>query len=228
MIWSSADQDRIFLLSLLAAMSSGDQDGPKGGAWARSMSYRSLAVSPACSAAGELCGAFVTTLLGSLRHRAKRQFGLRSVREAHAGAVAFIQRFDSALRLNVHPHVLCLDGVYVLEQGEARFLELAPPSAEDITWVARGTFERAKRLLARRGLLPGADGDDAEADRLSLEHSGAGRLLRSLGPWPRAVWRSFGPARVAVGRAQLGSRGRIRGCGVGDRRRLQRACRPRR
>jgi hypothetical protein len=33
------------------------------------------------------------------------------------GAVAFVQRFDSALRLNVHLHVLWLDGVYSHELG---------------------------------------------------------------------------------------------------------------
>jgi hypothetical protein len=32
----------------------------------------------------------------SLRHRAKEQLGLGSVKEAHTGSVLFIQRFDSA------------------------------------------------------------------------------------------------------------------------------------
>ena len=32
---------------------------------------------------------------------------------AHTGAVTLIQRFGSALNLNIHFHVLFLDGVYV-------------------------------------------------------------------------------------------------------------------
>ena len=39
--------------------------------------------------------------------------GLRSVNQAHSGAVTILQRFDSALRLNPHAHTLALDGVYV-------------------------------------------------------------------------------------------------------------------
>jgi hypothetical protein len=38
---------------------------------------------------------------------------------AHAGAVAFIQRFGSALNLNVHLHMLFLDGVYVDNEHES-------------------------------------------------------------------------------------------------------------
>jgi len=33
------------------------------------------------------------------------------------GAVAFVQRFDSGLRLNVHFHVLWLDGVFAHVPG---------------------------------------------------------------------------------------------------------------
>jgi hypothetical protein len=43
---------------------------------------------------------------------------MESVAEAHAGTVTFIQRFDSALRLNVHAHTLVLDGVYVRNSGQ--------------------------------------------------------------------------------------------------------------
>ncbi len=92
-------------------------------------------------------------MLDSLRRRAKLELGLRSVSEAHTGAVTFIQRFDSAIRLNVHAHTDALNGVYVLEQDQLVFHSLGEPSAEDIGWVARRSFERAKRLLRRRGLL---------------------------------------------------------------------------
>ena len=52
--------------------------------------------------------------------------------------VTVIQRFDSALRLNVHLHVLVLDGVDVKgENGEGlRFLRLPRPSEDDVYEVA--------------------------------------------------------------------------------------------
>lgn len=111
--------------------------------------------------ASELVGAFVKSVLDSLRRRAKHELGLRSVTEAHAGAVTFIQRFDSALRLNPHAHTEALDGVYVEQDGQLVFHPLGEPSAEDIEYVARRTFERAKQLLRRRGLL---NGERLEAD----------------------------------------------------------------
>jgi hypothetical protein len=49
--------------------------------------------------------AFEKEVSRSLRHRATEALGLRSVEEAHTGSVLFIQRFDSALRLNVHGHL---------------------------------------------------------------------------------------------------------------------------
>jgi hypothetical protein len=54
--------------------------------------------------------------------RAVSGFYERTARRAgvprpRAGAVAFVQRFDSGLRLNVHVHVLWLDGVYGWELG---------------------------------------------------------------------------------------------------------------
>jgi hypothetical protein len=111
--------------------------------------------------AGEIVGAFVNSVLDSLRRRAKRELGLGSVAEAHTGAVTFIQRFDSALRLNVHSHTEALDGAYVEQDGQLVFHPLGEPSAEDLAYVARRTFERAKRLLRRRRLL---DGDRLDAD----------------------------------------------------------------
>ena len=38
---------------------------------------------------------------------------------AHTGAVTFIQRFGGALNLNVHLHILFLDGVYVDNEYES-------------------------------------------------------------------------------------------------------------
>lgn len=89
----------------------------------------------------------------SLRFRAKHVLGLASVNDAHTGAITFIQRFDSALRLNVHAHTLALDGVYVRDEdaGELVFHGLPEPSAEDVYDVARRTAQRAARILEKHG-----------------------------------------------------------------------------
>ena len=85
--------------------------------------------------------AFVIELSRSLKRRAKKSLGLATVAQAHTGAVSVIQRGDSGLRLNVHFHVLALDGVYVRDEPSARlvFHPLPAPTAEEVADVAKGS-----------------------------------------------------------------------------------------
>jgi hypothetical protein len=114
----------------------------------------------------EVAGAFVQELLRSLRFRAKRLFGLESARDAHPGAVTFLQRFDSALRLNVHFHTLALDGVYVRRgdaaTGELVFRALPEPTDEDVLDVAQRTAQRVVTILSKHGRSLEGLGDEAE------------------------------------------------------------------
>ena len=48
-----------------------------------------------------------------------------------AGAVTLIQRFGSALNLNIHFHMLCLDGAYVLDHGRPCFRRVPPQGCLD-------------------------------------------------------------------------------------------------
>jgi len=110
--------------------------------------------------------AFIDSLRRSLRHRAKQQIGLRSVRDAQFGAVTFVQRADSALRLNPHFHTLCLDGVYVRDKhGVLQFHPHGEPTAEEVAQVAAWTHAGLVRVLARHGL----EGVDEHPDELLAE-----------------------------------------------------------
>ncbi len=100
----------------------------------------------------DVLGAFIRALTRSLRRRAKRHLGLRSVDEAQVGAVTFIQRSDSALRLNVHFHTLALDGLYVRDaQGALVFHALPPPSGDEVAEVAAWTHAGLLVVLERHG-----------------------------------------------------------------------------
>jgi hypothetical protein len=98
-----------------------------------------------------LCRAVVAVFLravgGWLRARARR----RGVGGGRWGAVAIVQRFGSALNLNVHIHALVLDGVYACEAaGRVRFWSdrgTSPDLARLLAQIQR----RVERLLARRG-----------------------------------------------------------------------------
>ncbi len=62
-----------------------------------------------------------------------RRAGYR-VGEAHTGAVTLIQRFGSALNLNLHYHILFLDGVYIqdLRSGYLKFQRIKAPSQSEL------------------------------------------------------------------------------------------------
>ncbi|MEM7204498.1 MAG: transposase [Planctomycetota bacterium] len=79
------------------------------------------------------------------------------------GCVAFTQRFDSALRLNVHFHTLWPDGVFEFRSwGERAEFHRAPePSGEEVEGLCRGLGQRIERWLRKRGYVD-EDAGDAE------------------------------------------------------------------
>jgi len=59
---------------------------------------------------------------------------------AHTGAVTLIQRFGGALNLNIHFHMLFLDGVYVDgANGSTRFRCVKAPTGAELTQLALGS-----------------------------------------------------------------------------------------
>jgi ribosomal protein S27E len=70
------------------------------------------------------------------------------------GAVTLVQRFGSALNLNVHFHMLFLDGAYLTHGTEAPvFRQIAPPSAGDLQELVQRIATRVGQLLEQRGLI---------------------------------------------------------------------------
>src|SRR5215472_16887790 len=72
----------------------------------------------------------------------------------HPGSVTFLQRFGSALNVNLHFHCVFLEGVYLdrTDQGrKPRFLTVEPPSDGAITTSLQKIRRRVIRTLRRRG-----------------------------------------------------------------------------
>ncbi len=74
---------------------------------------------------------------------------------AQTGAVTLIQRFGSALNLNlnIHFHILFLDGVYVTTGDRLTFRRVPPPTLAALEAIVRVISERVVRALERQGLL---------------------------------------------------------------------------
>ena len=72
---------------------------------------------------------------------------------AQTGAVTLIQRFGSALNLNIHFHMLFLDGVYSSDSRPLRFRQTKAPSGIELTQLTHTIATRVGRYLERQGLL---------------------------------------------------------------------------
>lgn len=71
------------------------------------------------------------------------------------GAVTLIQRFGSALNLNIHFHMLFLDGVYAggSNQHPMCFRQVKAPNRAELTRLTHTIAQRVGRYLERQGLV---------------------------------------------------------------------------
>jgi hypothetical protein len=69
------------------------------------------------------------------------------------GAVALIQRFGSALSLNVHFHMVVLDGAYFVVTEPPVFRRIAPPGEAELPALVERLAERIGGPLERHGVL---------------------------------------------------------------------------
>ena len=166
----------------------------------------------------------------------------RSKRDAQTGAVTLIQRFGGALNLNVHFHMLLLDGVYVERaDGSLRFRRVGAPTTAELEALTRTLARRIGRLLERRGVLERdaenawlAGDEDAEPGAIDTLRAASITYRIALGPHrgrkaftvrtlPPAHDESFGDeARTETGGFSL----HAGVCaGATERRKLERLCR---
>ncbi len=140
------------------------------------------------------------------QRRRARECGARATR---AGAITFVQRFGGALNLNVHFHCLVPDGVFARENGQVRFVALAPLSDEDVRKVLHRVVVRVVRLLRPR--LSSAQQEDRPLDALgatqveAMSSPGAAAARHRAGQKARRLPRGlFAPRRGAPARQRPG------------------------
>jgi hypothetical protein len=103
---------------------------------------------------GPVLAAFIKSIFASHRRRAKRRYAVAPYVNLQPGAVTLIQRFGSALNLNVHFHLLVLDGAYRREAvGNLRFVPISAPSSAELNRLVQRIAERIGRSLERSGLI---------------------------------------------------------------------------
>jgi hypothetical protein len=93
-------------------------------------------------------GVFIRALLTFERRRAER----RGIRGGRGGAVTAIQRFGSALNLNIHFHTLAVQGVFVDDAGGGlRFVPNPEPTDLEVAKLLASISRRIARLVKRCG-----------------------------------------------------------------------------
>ena len=94
---------------------------------------------------GQVLGIVYRTIATQLTHKA----GYTKT-TAHTWAVTLIQRFGGSLNLNVHFHMLFLDGVYLGgEHGPARFRWVKAPTSDELAQLTHTIAQRVGRCLER-------------------------------------------------------------------------------
>jgi len=117
-----------------------------------------------------------------------RHSGLTVSSGARTGAVTLIQRFGSALNLNVHLHMLFLDGAYRFSTTRPTFHRARPPAGEELNDLLDTLSRRIVRVLERRGLLI-ADPECLQLDiepNSSLDHLQAASINYRIAIGPHA------------------------------------------
>jgi len=104
---------------------------------------------------GKALGIVYRTIATHLSHKA----GLAKT-SSQTGAVTLIQCFGGALNLNIHYHMLFLDGVYIEDQyGVLRFRRVKAPTSDELFKLTHTIARRVGRYLERRGLLESDGGN---------------------------------------------------------------------
>ena len=115
-----------------------------------------------------------------------RHAGLRVGAGARTGAITLIQRFGSALSLNIHLHMLFVDGVYTFDDERPRFRGGCAPTQYELQRLLRTIATRVTRALERQGLLIRDDEtaslDLEPADGFEQLHGAAVHYRIAVGP----------------------------------------------
>ena len=112
---------------------------------------------------GEVLSIVNRAISTHLLHKA----GLSKKSGAKTGSVTFIQRFGGSLNLNIHFHIMYLDGVYTFDKGHPQFHSLASPSQGELDKLLNRIVHRVVKFLEKKGLLVR---DEMGQEYLSIEN----------------------------------------------------------
>lgn len=110
------------------------------------------------------------------RQKAKAELGITG--DLKSAAVTFIQRYGSSLNLNIHFHILVIEGVWssldaktlaTNPESKTKLQTLTAPTNDDIVQLTHHIKDRVKRFLEKKGYSKPTSGND---EHLNYEQEG--------------------------------------------------------
>lgn len=120
---------------------------------------------------GDLLAAIHKTVIDRIyrfiRDRLSPKFRRKDLRP---GSVSFLQRCGSLLNLNLHFHLLVLDGAFICRANKRPYFHKIPkPSDQQIAELLESIIEAVELYLSKRGLLEEGLSGEASDDLVSIE-----------------------------------------------------------
>ena len=95
-----------------------------------------------------------------------KKAGLSRKEGAQTGAVTFIQRFGGSLNLNIHFHMMFLEGAYTFTDGNSQFHRVSSMTSDELGDVLKKITHRTVKFLEKRGFI---ERDEMGGECLSVE-----------------------------------------------------------
>jgi len=115
----------------------------------------------------------VVSFRDEIRNYLRKKARKLGVKGGEAGIVSYLQRAGGALNLNLHYHLLVLDGLYTTgEDGAAIFTRIPGIHNDELACVVRGVSRRVIKYLRKTGRLS-EDGEEVFIGDTSDENHGA-------------------------------------------------------
>ena len=101
----------------------------------------------------QLTGSVLNLVLRAISTYLIKKAGFKKKSGPKTGSVTFVQRFGGSLNLNIHFHILYMDGVWTFKQEKTHFHSLSPPSQSELDNLLKTISQRTVKLLEKRGLI---------------------------------------------------------------------------
>lgn len=101
----------------------------------------------------KLMGEVLSILIGVISRYYTFQSKKAGVLKSQTGSITLIQRYGGTINLNVHYHVLFIEGAYEDRDGKAVFHRAGAPTDDKVKAILETVQKRVIRLLKKRGFL---------------------------------------------------------------------------